>query len=95
MVKGAATRFPANGQAAAICIYRKNVTAKGENKVRFDTMSDDLQTYLESCYAFATPDMAFDLHRHHGYRVRFNDDARYPQILEIVEEVELPAPPKT
>lgn len=94
MVKGAATRFPASGQTAAIRIYRKTVMAKGENKVRFDTVSDDLQSYLESCYAYASPAMAFDLHSHHGYRVQFNADAKYPQILEIVEEVELPAPPE-
>lgn len=94
MVKGAATRFPASGQTAAVRIYRKNVMAKGENKVRFDTVAGDLHSYVESCYAYASPSMAFDLHRHHGYRVRFNADSKYPQILEIVEEVELPAPPK-
>jgi len=51
------------------------------------------QTFVESCYAFATTALAAGLHRQHGYRVRFNDNPKYPQILEIVEEVPLPKPP--
>jgi len=31
-----------------------------------------------------------ELHRQHGYRVLFNDNPRYPQILEILEEVQIP-----
>jgi hypothetical protein len=34
--------------------------------------------------------MSADLRRWHGYRVRFNDDPNYPQILERAEEVLLP-----
>ena len=94
MVKGAATRFGATGQTAFVRIYRKNVMAKGENKVRFDIVADDLQSYSASCYAFASPEISLELHRHHGYRVRFNASPNYPQILEVVEEVKLPAPPK-
>jgi hypothetical protein len=50
---------------------------------------EDVQTYVESCYAFASTGLAAELHRQHGYRVRFNDNPKYPQILEIVEEVPL------
>ena len=67
--------------------------AKGEAKVRFDILSEKTQTYLESCYAFAKTALAAELHRQHGYRVRFNDNPKYPQILEIVEEVLLPKLP--
>ena len=90
MVGGAATRFAAKGQPAVIRPYRKNILAKGEEKVRFDIFSEDSQSYVESCYAFALTDLAAELHRQHGYRVRFNDNPQYPQILEIVEEVPLP-----
>jgi ribonuclease HI len=93
MVKGAAARFPAKGQLAVIRPYRKNILGKGEEKVRFDLLSEESQTYSESCYAFATTAMAAELHRQHGYRVRFNDNPKYPQILEIVEEVPLLEPP--
>jgi hypothetical protein len=50
---------------------------------------------VESCYAFASTALAAELHRQHGYRVRFNDNQQYPQILEIVEEVPLPKPVAT
>jgi hypothetical protein len=63
-----------------------------EEKVRFDIFSEEKQTYVESCYAFATTALAAELHRQHGYRVRFNYSPKYPQILELVEEVPLPKP---
>jgi ribonuclease HI len=90
MVSGAAGRFPAKGQSIVIRPYRKNRMTKGEDKIRFDTFSEATETFLESNYAFASSDLAAELHRHHGYRVRFNDEPGYPQILEIVEEVTLP-----
>ena len=90
MVAGAATRFPAKGQSVLIRPYRKNLLAQAEEKIRFDVFCEDTQTYVESRYAFARTDLAAELHRQHGYRVRFNDNQQYPQILEIVEEVTLP-----
>ena len=92
MVKGAADLFRANGQEAVIRVYRKNVMSrmKGETKIRFDVFSEQSGTYVESCYAYASPELANDLHRHHLFRVRFNADLKYPQILELFEEVMLP-----
>lgn len=90
LVKGAATRFPANGQLAVIRPYRKTLLGKSENKVRFDVFSEDSGTYAQSCYALASPVIAAELHRQHGYRVRFNDSPNYPQIIEIIEEVTIP-----
>jgi hypothetical protein len=90
MVKGAAKRFPAKGQTASIRPYRKKIVRGGLEKIRFDTVSDDGQTYLECFYAYATSEMAAELHRQHGYKVRFNNDVNYPQILECLGEVSLP-----
>jgi hypothetical protein len=90
LVKGTATRFPANGQLAVIRPYKKTLLGKSENKVRFDVFSEDSGTYTQSCYAFASPALAAELHRQHGYRVRFNDTPNYPQITEIIEEVAIP-----
>ena len=67
----------------------------GEEKLRFDTLSEDGQTYVACFYAFTTIDGAAELHRQHGYRVRFNDDPNYPQILECIEEVSLPSAART
>jgi len=90
LVKGAASRFPANGQLAVIRPYKKTLAGKSENKVRFDVFSEVTRAYTESCYAFASAVLAAELHRQHGYRVRFNDAPKYPQIIEVVEEVEIP-----
>ena len=72
MVKGVAKRFPASGQLALIRPYRKTIMRTGEEKLRFDTLSEDGQTYVACFYAFATVGTAAQLHRQHGYRVRFN-----------------------
>jgi ribonuclease HI len=87
---GAATRFAACGQVAVIRPYRKTPIKKTEEKVRFDVFSEDTSSYTASCYALATPALAGELHRQHGYRVRFNDDPNYPQIIEMIEEVPIP-----
>jgi hypothetical protein len=91
MVKGSAVRFAASGQLAVICPYRKNIMLGGENKIRFDVFSEKVGIFTESCYAFAPAALAAELHRQHGYRVRFNAEAKYPQIMEILEEVSLAA----
>ncbi|MFB3813094.1 MAG: RNase H family protein [Terriglobales bacterium] len=92
LIKGTATRFPAEGQTALIRPYRKNVMrrADGENKIRFDLYSEEMQSYTASHFAYASPAIAFELHRQNGYRVRFNDSRDYPRIIEIVEPVNLP-----
>src|SRR6202158_223740 len=90
MVNGLATRFPAQGQSVVIRPYRKNLLADCEEKVRFDIFAEETQTYVKSCYGYASTDLAAELHRQHGYRVRFNNSPEYPQIVEILEEVALP-----
>lgn len=90
MVKGSAMRFPANGQSLIIRPYRKSPATREEERVRFDTFCEATQSFVSSCYAYATTIIASELHRHHGYRVRFNEKPEYPQILEILEEVKLP-----
>ena len=71
--------------------YRKNIMGGGEEKVRFDVVSEDEQYYIESCYAFTTTALAVELHRQHGYRVRFNDNSDYiHKSWKIIEEVVLP-----
>jgi hypothetical protein len=43
----------------------------GEWKVRFDLISEDGQSYVESCYAYASPELTLsELHSQNGYRVR-------------------------
>nr|WP_162601244.1 ribonuclease H [Occallatibacter savannae] len=87
---GAATRFVATGQTAVIRPYRHRPIKKSEWKVRFNVFSEESGKYIASCYALVSPELATGLHRQHGYRVRFNNDPNYPQIVELVEEVSIP-----
>jgi ribonuclease HI len=90
MVKGAATRFEAKGQSMVIRPYRKHVMRGGENKIRFDVYLEQSGSYSQSCYAYSSAELAAELHRQHGYRVRFNEEPHYPKVLEIIEEVAIP-----
>jgi ribonuclease HI len=82
--------YPATGQIDVIRPYAKKLMFKGENRISFDIFVEATQTYRAKAYAFATPELAFDLHRWHGYRVRFGDTPLYPRIVEFLEEVALP-----
>ena len=91
MLKGSAARFRAAGQSAMVRPYRKKKMKNGEWKIRFDVISEDGQGYAESCYAYASSELTLaKLHSQNGYRVRFNDNPKHPQIVELLEKVELP-----
>jgi ribonuclease HI len=91
MVKGPASRFRAIGQSAMVRPYRKKKMNNGEWKIRFDVISGDGGSYVESCYAYAPLELTLgELHSQNGYRVRFNNDLKHPQIIELLEKVELP-----
>lgn len=87
MVKGVARPYPASGQTDVIRPYAKRVMYRGENRISFDIYVETAQAYESKAHAFATPAMAATLHRSHRYRVRFNDDPQYPQIVECIEEL--------
>ncbi len=94
MVKGGvALPFPAEGQMAIIRPYAKKPVSKVEERLSFNVFDEETQTYASKFYAFASPMMAFDLHRWHGYKVQFNDNPAYPQILECREEIAVPKRP--
>lgn len=91
MVKGGvALPYPANGQAEIIRPYAKKIALKGEERISFDVFDELTQTYTSKFYAFATSVISYGLHRWHGYRVWFNDNPKYPQIVGCTEEVTVP-----
>jgi ribonuclease HI len=93
---GVALPYPASGQVAVIRPYAKKPVIKGkEERLSFNMFDEVKQTYNSKYYAFATSMMAFELHRWHGYRVQFNDNPKYPQILKCKEEVLVPTRPTT
>jgi ribonuclease HI len=96
MVKGGvALPYPVAGQVVVIRPYAKKLVSKDEERISFNVFDEVNRTYESKFYASATSSMAFDLHRWHGYRVKFNDNPQYPQILECKEEVAVPTKPTT
>lgn len=86
-IKGTASLFAARGQLEIIWPYRSVVVGKSENKVRFVMFSEDKQQFVDKFYVYASPQIGAELHRGHGYRVRFSQNPKYPVIEEIIEEV--------
>ena len=87
---GVALPYPANGQMAIIRPYAKKPVVKSEERVSFNMFDETTQTYESKFYAFTTPLIAFELHSWRGWKVQFNDNPKYPQILECRDEVTLP-----
>lgn len=90
-LKGTASLFPANSQVVAIRIVRsKAVGPTHENKYVFETFDEAAQTFVSKHFAYCTPDIGAQLHRQRGFRVRMNDYPKYPQIVEVLAEIQLP-----
>lgn len=90
-IKGAATMFRAAGQILVIRIVgSKTVGRTRENRFVFEVFDDTTNTYISKHFGYCTPVTGAQLHRQRGFRVRMNDNADYPQILEVIEEVPLP-----
>lgn len=82
----ASTLFPARGQEAIIRVYRSGLVGRSGHKIMFEQYVEAKSAFGDKFAAFAaTPELAGDLHRGHCYRVRFNQEPRNPQIVEIVE----------
>ena len=93
MVKGGVAQlYPAKGQTDVIRPYAKKIMFKNENRISFNIFDEVTQTYAAKFYAFATPAIAADLHRGHGWKVQFNAEPQYPQIVSFIGEVPLPKP---
>jgi ribonuclease HI len=94
MVPGgqAAQRFLAAGQILVIRPYMKKVRRGREEKLSFNVFDETTRTYCGKFVAYANAALSLELRRGNGYRVRFNSDSKFPQILERIENVVLPKP---
>jgi ribonuclease HI len=93
MVKSGKTlQFPADGQEIVIYPFVKKPVRKDAERVSFNVFQEATQTFESKFYAFATPMMAFELHSWRCWRVKFNSEAKNPQIIALIEEV---VPPKS
>ena len=87
VTKGASNLFPARGQEIVIRVYRSGFVGKSVHKIFFDLYSEDKKEFAEKFRAYAEPVQAAELHRGHCYRVRFNDNPKYPVIESVIQEL--------
>jgi ribonuclease HI len=87
IVGGASSLYPAKGQEGVVRIYRSAVIRKTGHKVYFDVFDVLVGEFIEKCNAYASPEIAAELHRGHTYRVSFNADPKYPQITRVIEDL--------
>lgn len=92
---GVALPYPAADQLTVIRPYAKKPISIVEERLSFNVFDEGTQSYDSKFYAFTTRLLAFELHRWHGYRVRFNDNPKYPQILGWTQEVAVPTRPSS
>src|SRR5262249_22735104 len=85
-VEGAAPLYHASGQEARIRVYQTVAQRGEENKVKFQVFDESRGDFFEKFTAYTTPQNGALLHRGHNYRVRFNSNAKYPQIEDILTE---------
>jgi len=89
--KGSATMFNARGQTLVIRIVRsRTVGPSKENRFVFEIFDETTSNYTSKHFAYCNPVTGAQLHRQRGFRVRMNDSAEYPQILDVLEEIPLP-----
>ncbi|OHD53549.1 MAG: hypothetical protein A2Y33_04030 [Spirochaetes bacterium GWF1_51_8] len=73
------------GQELVIRILEEEFLNKSKtNRYRYEVLSDDSEFY--TCIDFAYSDICLKVG--HTYRVRFNNDKKYPQIIDIIQEIE-------
>jgi ribonuclease HI len=89
--KKAARLFAATGQGAIIRVYRSRLVGPSDHKIYFEVCDDSL-TPADKATAFTDAEIAVDLHRHHYYRVSFNDNPKYPRIIRILAEIDAKEP---
>jgi len=83
----AAKMYPAAGEELVIHIYQTFVRGNVQ-KIKFQTFSEEKRDFFDKYVAYAKHTIGNALHRHHVYRVQMNNVSQYPQILEILEEIE-------
>lgn len=79
--------YPAAGQDPIIRIYHSGIARRERQIFKFQVYDDSKKDFFEKFEAYADSYVGNDLHRMHVYHVRMNDLPRYPQIIEILEEL--------
>lgn len=84
----AAKMFPAAGEEVVIRVYKTESVSREEQKIKFQTFSKEKLDFFDKYMAYADSSIGNALHRQNVYRVRMNNIPQYPQIEEILGELE-------
>jgi hypothetical protein len=88
---GASTMFPAADQELVVRIYGSRLVGKtDENKITFEIYDQASDQYGAKHFAYAQPVVGCELHRQRAFRVQMNENPKYPQIIDVLEEIPLP-----
>jgi ribonuclease HI len=87
-VKKAAKLYQAAGGEITISVYRSEALRRGVQIVRFQTYCEERRDFFDKFWALTDETIGNSLHRGNYYRVRMNDEAANPRILEIVARLE-------
>ena len=82
--KKASLLYPAAGQTPIIRPYKSDMAAKEIQLFRFEVWDEAKKLFFDKFQAYTTNAVGNELHRQNVYKVRMNDEPRYPQVLEIV-----------
>ena len=79
--------YPAAGQVTIVRVYNSKTARKGIELFQVQEFDETRKDFFDKFDVYVDAVIGVELHRHHCYRVRMNDLPRFPQILEILEEV--------
>lgn len=86
---GSSSPFPAKGQEQVIRIYRSALIGKAGHKIHFNIFDVQTGQFHEKHTAYASDVLINELHRGNTYRVQFNSDMHNPQVVTILERLEV------
>lgn len=90
-IKGPSTLFPAANQVIVVHIVgSRTVGPTRENRFVVEIFDEGTHIYISKHVVYCTPEIGAQLHRRRGFRVQMNGDPKYPQIIQVLEEVSLP-----
>jgi ribonuclease HI len=82
--RGAATLFPASNQEVVIRVYAHLLVGKDDCKVKFTTWSENENRFGGKYFAYVAKKDRGEIHRHHCYSAKFNDNPHYP-VFQVIE----------
>ena len=86
-VKKAARLYPAAGQVTIFRPYNSLTVRRGLELFKVQEFDEARKDFFEKFEVYVDSALGNELHRQRAFRVRLNDLPRFPQIVEVLEEL--------